>query len=112
MQYMLLVYDDPKLEWPAVTEEETKAIEEYARRLHATRRRSIARTAQPTEAAKTVRVKNDSTLVTDGPFRDEGGARRLLPRRGRLDRRGAEVAARSVCTPGRLGRESALIIEM
>ena len=68
MQYMLLVYDDPKLEGPEVTEEETKAIyEEYAA---VSRDKATKHSAQlqPTEAAKTVRVKNGSTLVTDGPF--------------------------------------------
>jgi hypothetical protein len=54
-------------EWPAVTEEETKAIyEEYAA-VSRDRRRSTAHSSSR-PSAKTVRVKNGSTLVTDGPF--------------------------------------------
>jgi hypothetical protein len=68
MQFMLLVYDDPSLDWPEVSEEESKAIyEEYAA---VARDKATKHSAQlqPTEAAKTVRIKDGSTLVTDGPF--------------------------------------------
>ena len=41
------------------------------------------------ETATTVRVEDGRTLTTDGPVRgDQGGARRLLPLRGRRPRRG------------------------
>ena len=68
MQYMLLVYDDPKADWSGISEEETKAIyEEYAA---VSRDKATKHGAQlhPIGAAKTVRVKDGSTLVTDGPF--------------------------------------------
>jgi hypothetical protein len=67
VQYMLLVYDDPKTR-PELSEDEFRTIyEEYA---------AVARDAatkhsgqlQDTEQAKTVRIRNGETLVTDGPF--------------------------------------------
>ncbi len=67
MQYMLLVYDDPKA-WPELSEEENRTIyEEYAA---VSRDKATKHSAQlqGTDAAKTVRVRNGKTLVTDGPF--------------------------------------------
>jgi hypothetical protein len=67
MQYMLLVYDNPKA-WPELSEEEYgKVYEAYG---------AVARDAackhsaqlQGVEHATTVQVKDGSTLVTDGPF--------------------------------------------
>jgi hypothetical protein len=67
MQYMLLVYDDPTA-WPEMSEQEYgKIYEKYA---------AVARDAstkhsaqlQGVEHATTVQVKDDSVLVTDGPF--------------------------------------------
>jgi hypothetical protein len=66
MQYMLLVYDDPN-EWN-VSEDQMPAIyEEYAA---VTRDKATKHSAQltGTDTAKTVRVKDGETLVTDGPF--------------------------------------------
>ncbi len=66
MQYMLLVYDDPT-QWN-VTEDEMPAIyEEYA---SVARHKATKHSAQlhGTETAKTVRIKDGETLVTDGPF--------------------------------------------
>jgi hypothetical protein len=67
MQYMLLVYDDPK-KWPELSESEYGAIyEEYGA---VARDKATKHSAQlhGTETAKTVRVKDGETLVTDGPF--------------------------------------------
>jgi hypothetical protein len=66
MQYMLLVYDDPAA-WN-VTEDEMPAI--YAEYAAVAQDKATKHSAQlqGTETAKTVRVKNGDTLVTDGPF--------------------------------------------
>jgi hypothetical protein len=67
VQYMLLVYDDPSA-WPELSEDEFRAIyDEYG---------AVARDAatkhsaqlQGVEQARTVRIRNGETLVTDGPF--------------------------------------------
>ena len=67
MQYMLLVYDDPA-EWGSVSEKEMQGLyQEYAA---VAQDKATKHSAQlhPTESAKTVRIKNGETLVTDGPF--------------------------------------------
>jgi hypothetical protein len=67
MQYMLLVYDD-RTAWPELTEQEYgKVYEEYAA---VARDKATKHSAQlkGTEEARTVRVKDGETLVTDGPF--------------------------------------------
>jgi hypothetical protein len=66
MQYMLLVYDDPNV-WSVPDAEMPKIYEEYAA---VSRNKATKHSAQlqPTETAKTVRVQNGDTLVTDGPF--------------------------------------------
>jgi len=66
MQYILLVYDDPKL-WNVPDEDMPKIYEEYGA---VARDKATKHSAQlqPVETAKTVRVENGSTLVTDGPF--------------------------------------------
>jgi hypothetical protein len=66
MQYMLLVYDDPtrwnvpESEMPAIYGE-YQAVAEHAATKHSAQ-------LQPVDTAKTVRIENGSTLVTDGPF--------------------------------------------
>jgi hypothetical protein len=69
MQYILLVYDDPKA-WPygEVSEEEMKGIYEEFSAVARDKATKHSAQLQPTEAAKTIRVKNGSALVTDGPF--------------------------------------------
>ena len=67
MQYMLLVYDDPGA-WPTLTDEEMgKVYSEYAA---VSQNKATKHSAQlkGTEEAKTVRIKDGETLVTDGPF--------------------------------------------
>ena len=91
MQYMLLVYDTPGA-WPTLTDEEMGEVySEYAAVSQNTATKHSAQ-LKGTEEAKTVRVKDGQTLVTDGPFAEtKEAARRVLPRRGRLDRRGDEA---------------------
>jgi hypothetical protein len=67
MQYMLLVYDDPKA-WPDFSEEEYgKVYAEYAAvgSLSSTKH---AAQLQPADTARSVRVKDGERVVTDGPF--------------------------------------------
>jgi len=67
MQYMLLVYDDPKA-WPELSEDEYKGIyNEYAAVAQDAATKHSAQ-LKGTEEAKTVRIKDGDTLVTDGPF--------------------------------------------
>ena len=67
MQYMLLVYDDPKA-WPERSEDEYKGIyNEYAAVAQDAATKHSAQ-LKGTEEAKTVRIKDGDTLVTDGPF--------------------------------------------
>jgi len=67
VQYMLLVYDD-QTSWQELGEDERNAL--YAEYGAVAQHKSTKHSAQlhPTGAAKTVRVKDGSTLVTDGPF--------------------------------------------
>jgi hypothetical protein len=66
MQYMLLVYDDPT-QWTVSDDEMPAIYEEYA---SVSRDKATKHSAQlhGTETAKTVRIKDGDTLVTDGPF--------------------------------------------
>jgi hypothetical protein len=67
MQYRLLDYDTADA-WPELTEEEKGAVyNEYAA---VSQNKATKHSAQlkGTEEAKTVRIKDGQTLVTDGPF--------------------------------------------
>ena len=67
MKYLLLVYDIPG-EWENVTEEQMAGLyEEYGA---VAKHPATLGSAQlkPVDTAKTVRIKNGETLVTDGPF--------------------------------------------
>ena len=67
MQYMLLVYDTPGA-WPTLTDEEMgKVYGEYAA-VSQNKATKHSAQLQGTEEAKTVRIKDGKTLVTDGPF--------------------------------------------
>jgi len=66
MLYMLLVYDDPNA-WN-VPESDMPAIYDEYRAVSEDKRTKHSAQLQPVETAKTVRVQNGSTLVTDGPF--------------------------------------------
>jgi hypothetical protein len=67
MQYMLLVYDDPKA-WPELSEQDMGALYEEYGAVARDKATKHSAQLQGTETAKTVRVKDGSTLVTDGPF--------------------------------------------
>jgi hypothetical protein len=67
MKYMLLVYDNPA-SWADVTEEQMQGL--YAEYGAVTQNPATVHSAQlkPVDTAKTVRIKDGETLVTDGPF--------------------------------------------
>jgi hypothetical protein len=67
MKYMLLVYDDPA-QWTSVTEAEMPAL--YAEYGAVAQNPATVGSAQlqPVSTAKTVRIADGETLVTDGPF--------------------------------------------
>jgi hypothetical protein len=64
MQYMLLVYDDPKA-WPEA--EYGKVYAEYAA-VSALPNTQHAAQLQPADTARSVRVRDGETVVSDGPF--------------------------------------------
>ena len=67
MQYMLLIYDDPNA-WPEFSEEEYgKVYAEYAAVSQLPNTKHSAQ-LQGTETARSVRVKDGETVVSDGPF--------------------------------------------
>ena len=67
MQYMLLVYDDPK-SWPEFSDEEYgKIYAEYAAVAQLANTKESAQ-LQPADKARSVRVKDGERVVTDGPF--------------------------------------------
>jgi hypothetical protein len=67
MQYMLLVYDDPKA-WPDLSEEEYgKIYAEYAAVSQLPNAKHSAQ-LQPADTARSVRVKDGERVVSDGPF--------------------------------------------
>ena len=67
MQYMLLVYDDPKA-WPDLSEEEYGKI--YGEYAAVAQDKATKHSAQlkGIEDATTVQVQNGDTIITDGPF--------------------------------------------
>ena len=67
MKYMLLIYDNPA-NWEDVTEEQMKGL--YAEYGAVSQNPATLSGSQlkPVETAKTVRITNGETLVTDGPF--------------------------------------------
>jgi hypothetical protein len=70
MQYMLLVYDDPA-QWPEDVDTSTPEYQAlYAEYAAVSQDKATKHAAQlqPVETAKTVRISNGDTLVTDGPF--------------------------------------------
>jgi hypothetical protein len=71
MQYMLLIYGDPS-GWENVSEDDRNAMYAaygaFTKDLQDKGAMIAGDELQPTTAATTVRVRNDETLVTDGPF--------------------------------------------
>jgi hypothetical protein len=74
MKYMLLIHqgDTPTPnspeEWAKLSQDEQKAIYEAYGAINETPGVTPGVRMQPPEAATTVRVQDDKTLVTDGPF--------------------------------------------
>ena len=64
MQYLLLIHDDPADYYDGLYEE----YGAYTEALQASGALVGANQLQPVDTATTVRVRNDETLVTDGPF--------------------------------------------
>jgi hypothetical protein len=71
MRYMLLIYGDER-GWGSMSEEESAAeMGRWVAYTEAITAEGIMRAGdalQPTATATTVRVRDDETLVTDGPF--------------------------------------------
>jgi hypothetical protein len=71
MQYMLLIYGDQN-GWKSLSEEEgaqiMQAYMQFTQELQESGSMVAGDALQPTETATTVRVRNDETLTTDGPF--------------------------------------------
>jgi hypothetical protein len=71
MQYMLLIYGDQN-GWQSRTEEENNQLMQDYYQFTEDLQKSGSMVAgdalEPTQTATTVRVRNDETLTTDGPF--------------------------------------------
>ena len=70
MRYMMLIYSREAGE-PLSAEEELRLKEKHWALIEETSRRGILRAVEPlarSEAATTVRVKDDKVLIIDGPF--------------------------------------------
>jgi hypothetical protein len=68
MQYMLLIYLDENSLSEAERAQCYQDSAGFARQLHTRRQYVSAAPLYPTSSAKSVRVKNGKTMVTDGPF--------------------------------------------
>jgi hypothetical protein len=69
MKYALLIYSDPSVE--ATPEEQAKVMEDYYKFTANINERGInlgGEALDGVDTATTVRVRNDETLTTDGPF--------------------------------------------
>jgi hypothetical protein len=70
-QYMLLIYDDPSV-WQSMSEEESNAVMgeyfAYTQELRDAGAYITGDALQPTETAKSIRVREGERLTTDGPF--------------------------------------------
>ena len=71
MQYMLLIYGDQN-GWQSRTEEENNQLMQdyyqFTEELQKSGSMVGGDALEPTQTATTVRVRNDETLTTDGPF--------------------------------------------
>src|SRR4051794_20148555 len=71
MQYMLLIYGDQE-GWKSRSEEENgqiyQAYMQFTKELQDSGAMVAGDALEPTQTATTVRVRNDETLTTDGPF--------------------------------------------
>jgi hypothetical protein len=71
MEYLLLIYGDQN-GWESMSEEERgrifQAYGTFTEELQNSGAMVAGNALQPTQTATTVRVRNDETLTTDGPF--------------------------------------------
>jgi hypothetical protein len=71
MQYLLLIYGDQN-GWESMSEEERGQVFQdygtFTQELENSGSMVGGNALQPTQTATTVRVRNDETLTTDGPF--------------------------------------------
>ena len=71
MKFMLLIYHDEAI-WDALTESERQEVyreyRELIQELEPKGAYLIGDELQPTSTARTVRVREDKPLITDGPF--------------------------------------------
>jgi len=71
MQYMLLIHSgDAMARWDTLSEDEQKAIMGEYMAISQSPQVRGGEQLQPAETATTVRVEDDRTLTTDGPFAD------------------------------------------
>ena len=101
MEFLALIHGSEN-GWNELSDDERQAV--YQRYMEFSERPEVVGGAelQETTAATTVRVRNGDSMVTDGPVRrGQGGARRLLHPRGRIDRRRLQAGRRD---PGRRAR--------
>jgi hypothetical protein len=73
MKYMLLIHQGttptpPSEEWDALSDDEKGAVYGAYKAINETAGVSLGMRMQPPELATTVRVKDGTTLTTDGPF--------------------------------------------
>jgi hypothetical protein len=73
MKYMLLIHHGdtptpPSEEWDRLSQDEQRAVTEAYQAINATPGVTPGVWMEPAESATTVRVQDDKTLITDGPF--------------------------------------------
>jgi hypothetical protein len=68
VQYMLLIYSDENAEREGDDQEILRRYGAFTEEIRANGKLVTADRLRPTPDATTVRVRNDETLVTDGPF--------------------------------------------
>ena len=67
MQYALLIYDDPA-QWTNVSDDEMKSIYGEYMAVSELPNTTGGSQLQPADTARSVRVKNGKSIVSDGPF--------------------------------------------
>jgi hypothetical protein len=71
MQYMCLIYDDEQA-WQGMSEDDRNAVfgeyNAFTESIKSSGKYLAGDALQPTSTATTVRIRNDETLTTDGPF--------------------------------------------
>ena len=89
MQYMCLIYDNEQA-WQGMSEDERNAVfgeyNAFTESIKSSGNYLAGDALQPTSTATTVRIRNDETLTSDGPFAETkeqlGSSYRLSSRAG------------------------------